>query len=581
MKALRSCMLLLLILVAAPLFICGSSLAESRPSRLALLPFKMNTPPSLAYLQEGIDDMLRTRLAWPGKVELIDRQTTFASLKAGGAPESAEEIKKWAGKLGADHVLFGSITSLGESLSLDATLLSVDEASSPLHIPIQIEKLDMLIPAVNQLAETVNDRVYGRETATLAASQPSLSAPADANRNPEFLLPQTLLRGQSISYLNPNFIEVTPEGSMRQAGIWRSQTLKEALLAIDTGDVDGDGRDELVAVSSDRLAVFRRVAQGLQLLAEHKAENLEHFKWVSLADVDGDDRLEILLMCLRQKNKTQAAGSESSQSVDERLEPASKVIELNGNKLVVLAERIPLYLNAVHFPGRGRLALAQQPGRFGELFEPDIYEFRLRDGKAVTASPVSLPASCNIFNFSTGDFNNDGAAEYAVITEDNRLVLLDASGNRIWRSRKRFGATTNALIGKIEDVRFNRVEYYYIPSPILVMDLNGDGILELVLNRTPDYSSFLPQGYKYYEASEIVSMSWDQLGLVENWKTREVSGMVSCIRTGDLNGDGTPELIASLVLGKDLLKLWEARSTVFSYDLNVGKKAQAETARKP
>ncbi|RMG62290.1 MAG: hypothetical protein D6722_18660, partial [Bacteroidetes bacterium] len=145
---------------------------------------------------------------------------------------------------------------------------------------------------------------------------------------------------------------------------------------------------------------------------------------------------------------------------------------------------------------------------------------------------------------------------------------------QLWRSRKRFGASTNYLIGAIEDQRYNQVEYFYLPSPIVLSDLNQDGILEIIVNRSPDYSSLLPQGFKYYEAGEIVSLSWNQLGLVENWKTREVGGMVTAIRLGDLTHDGVQELIASIVMGKEMLKFWESRSAVFSYDINVAAGAQ-------
>ena len=37
-----------------------------------------------------------------------------------------------------------------------------------------------------------------------------------ATRNPEFLLPGALVSGDKVSYLNPNFVEMTPEGSLRQ-----------------------------------------------------------------------------------------------------------------------------------------------------------------------------------------------------------------------------------------------------------------------------------------------------------------------------------------------------------------------------
>jgi hypothetical protein len=68
------------------------------------------------------------------------------------------------------------------------------------------------------------------------------------------------------------------------------------------------------------------------------------------------------------------------------------------------------------------------------------------------------------------------------------------------------------------------------------------------------------------------------MGMVENWKTRDISGMVTSIRVGDLDQDGVPELIASLVLAKDFLKLWESQSTIFSYDLNI---SQTKSAKKP
>ncbi len=122
------------------------------------------------------------------------------------------------------------------------------------------------------------------------------------------------------------------------------------------------------------------------------------------------------------------------------------------------------------------------------------------------------------------------------------------------------------------------VDYFYIPSPILVSDLNNDNIKEIIVNRSPDYNRFMPEGLKTYGSGEIVSLSWDQLGMVENWKTRDISGMVTSIRVADLNQDGVPELIASLVLAKDFLKLWESQSTIFTYDLNI---SQTKSAKKP
>jgi hypothetical protein len=64
------------------------------------------------------------------------------------------------------------------------------------------------------------------------------------------------------------------------------------------------------------------------------------------------------------------------------------------------------------------------------------------------------------------------------------------------------------------------------------------------------------------------------MGLIENWTTRELSGMVTSVRIADTNGDGVQELLVSVVLGKELLQIWKTESVIFAYDLNVEKKAR-------
>jgi hypothetical protein len=46
-----------------------STVAMAEPqATVAILPFTMHTPSDLHYLQDGIHDMLASRLAWQGKV---------------------------------------------------------------------------------------------------------------------------------------------------------------------------------------------------------------------------------------------------------------------------------------------------------------------------------------------------------------------------------------------------------------------------------------------------------------------------------------------------------------------------------
>ena len=86
-----------------------------------------------------------------------------------------------------------------------------------------------------------------------------------------------------------------------------------------------------------------------------------------------------------------------------------------------------------------------------------------------------------------------------------------------------WAATTNSFEAKVEDHRWNMADSYAIPSPILIADLRKNGIPEIVLNRnTTSLDKWLPNSMKYYDRGEIVSLSWDNKGLIENWKTQRV-----------------------------------------------------------
>ncbi|MEM5789343.1 MAG: hypothetical protein AAGU11_18685, partial [Syntrophobacteraceae bacterium] len=221
---------------------------------------------------------------------------------------------------------------------------------------------------------------------------------------------------------------------------------------------------------------------------------------------------------------------------------------------------------------RGKVLVGQQKGAIDDVgFKGNIMEMQLRGDKLTPTTPINVPDRCNVFNFAKADINGDKMEEIIAVDHSNRLLIMNPAGEQIWRGSGVFCATTNTFEAKVEDRRFNMVELFAIPSPILITDLNKDAIPEVVLNRaTTKIDQFLPDSFKSWDRGEVTSLSWDQLGMVENWKTRELSGMVTGIRIGDLNGDGKNQLVISMVLAKDLLKIGDLKSTIFTYDLNVG-----------
>ncbi len=541
---------------------------------IAVLPFTLHAPKDLGYLRDGVRSMLSSRLAWEGKVEVVDSgkvDSTVGPLQNNLTSRKAREIGR---KLGAEYVVYGSLTVLGQSASIDSKVVSVADGKEPVSLVSQTKTLDGLLPRINAYAQQINARLFNRKTA--AGESAPAGTGSQTNRNPEALIASLEPSQGSISYLNPNFIQVTPEGALRRQGLWRSQVFKAGFIGMDSGDLDGDGQPELVALSYKKLFVFHRQQQGLKILASFTGEKVDRFVWVSLADLNHDGRDEIYLTNLRQKMSLDSASDESiNPNSSQYPRVASFILEMRGSKLTVLASRQPYLLNTVYLSLGEKRLLGQKTDYPDRLFAPEISEMRLTGNRLVEGTPVSVPSYCNIFNFAMADVNNDQENEVIVITSDNRLRVLTKGGNQLWKSRKRFGATTNRLIGKVRDLRYNEIDFYYLPAPIIVADLNEDSIPELMINRSPDYTSILPQGIRYYEASEIVSLSWNQLGLVENWKSREVNGMVTSLRVADLNRDGTPDLLVSLVLGKDLMKFWQSNSVILSYSLNLTKPTPA------
>lgn len=549
-----------------------STASQEGVSRVAVLPFVMHAPSNLAYLQDGIRDMLGSRLAWQGKVQVVDRAATDQALKGAKADVSPEDAVRIGKALKADYVLFGSVTAIGQSVSIDARIIPVaGTGQQPVALSTQTRTMDDVIPQINNFAQEINQKVFGRPSEGVQQAKGS-EADDLANRNPELLIPGLAMSNDRISFINPNFIEVTPEASLRQPGIWKSQTFQGAITGMDTGDVDGDGREELVLTTHDKVMVYKKEANGLKPIATYTGSKVDRFLRVAVVDISADRNSKIFVTNLVRRNSTKPGVSGSIQGdpgYQERV--SSFALQYANGQLQKASEPTTFFLNGVQLPGRGKVLIGQEKGAPSEgPFRGGIYEMQLRGREIVPSAPLSLPDRCNVFNFAKADINGDQIEEIILVDPSNQLMIYTPGGDVLWRGDNVFAATTNYFEGKVEDRRYNHVDMYSIPSPILITDLNNDKIPEIIVTRSLDKASvLLPDSMKYIDKMEVVSLSWDNMGLIENWKTREIGGMVTGIQTADLDKDGTRELVASLVHAKDFLKLGDSKSTVFSYDLNI------------
>ena len=116
---------------------------------VAVLPFEMHAPSSMAYLQDGLRDMLASRLAANGGAKILEQSKVDAMLAKPGKALSQEEAVELVRQLGVDYLVTGSLTSLGGSMSIDAKVFSSSGSPRPLSFYASAAQESEVIGAVN------------------------------------------------------------------------------------------------------------------------------------------------------------------------------------------------------------------------------------------------------------------------------------------------------------------------------------------------------------------------------------------------------------------------------------------------
>jgi TolB-like protein len=545
---------LVLVLIIPLLFTAAGSAAETA-KKVAILPFEINAPKDLSYLREGIMDMLASRIPWEGKVEVIEEQLVKEALSGREGALNEAAAREVGTTLGADYVLFGSLTVFGESVSIDAKMIALKEDRPPVSVYAQTKGMGEVIPRINDFAQDINNKIFGRGPAPVATA-PSQSRFSKAH-------PETIMSGPAPSTPAPqggsSFVQLE-SGRDASSDIFKSQKLSFPVLGMDVGDLDGDGRPEIVVLSKLKEVIVYQWDQGrLNKRGSFQGEKRDNLVWVCLVDANHDGKAEVYVSNLR----------------DQRL--ASYVLEWRGDGLKKLATEIEWYFNRLTVPGKETMLLGQKKN-MEDIFIPGVYHLQFAGGSYQPLEGISLPRRANVFNFTQGDLDGDGKLETAFIFPgEERLYLVDDDGSRLWQSREYYGATANILEGKSPNSGSTRVpggggatdgdevETYYIPSPLLLVDLNNDERLEILANRNLSLSSRILASQRNFSDGEIQSMTWTGDDLLPQWKTRPLRGMVVSYRLADVDGDGQEELVAAAVLERGTFK--KAKSIIYVYEL--------------
>ncbi len=130
--------------------------------RVIILPFEVYAQEDLSYLKQQIPQVIKTQLEQEGARVLILDNQTLASRQL--RTDSVAAIRQIGVETGAQYVVWGSLTWLGQNFSLDSKLLSSDKVEDPHVFSAEGEGVENLPATVKTLVQAMALKLFKRET---------------------------------------------------------------------------------------------------------------------------------------------------------------------------------------------------------------------------------------------------------------------------------------------------------------------------------------------------------------------------------------------------------------------------------
>jgi TolB-like protein len=550
----KNCLIGLILIVAS---LCTPLWGFAKPLQVAIVPFKVNAEKDLSYLRDGIVDMLSSRLYWENKVEVINRQAVEKAASSVPGTLNESKAQNLGKKLGADYVLFGSLTVFGNSVSIDAKMVDVTGKKEPLTFFNQSQGMDQVIPSINLFASDINKKEFGRVMETRRVS-PSPQAPASktAQAEPNFREnPNKLLTGGFVGPEMQNAQKGTPGsafistqmGSGQALQFWKSRNFKQLITGVAIGDIDGDGKNETVFTTDHTLEAYRyenKRFRKIGTLAEHK---LDHFIGVDVADINGNGVAEIFVSALDPFRKY----------------VKSFVVEFNGKNFTEIVPETNWYFRVVNVPKRGHILLGQKQG-LNSPFNKPVFELVWQNSGFEAVNKAMDAKRANVLGLAIGNAMNDGTEAAVAFDKLDYLNLYSSTGKEIWKDGEKSGGTPDYF--ELPDQGTDDMKNYaYYPMRILIKDINKDGKNDVITVNNHRLSELI--SFRTFTHGEIEIRSWDGIGLPVLWKTRKLSDYIIDFGVGDFNNDGRDELVIALVQKTGSVVFTEPKSALIAYEL--------------
>ncbi|MDO9565338.1 MAG: outer membrane protein assembly factor BamA [Candidatus Desulfaltia sp.] len=155
---------LLSLLIITTIFLLPNAVYSQRSVSIVILPFEIYSQEDLSYLKAEIPDVIKKQLKQDGAdVIVLESISDLPDYPGKKTALDIDAIRNIGLKNGADHVVWGSFTRIGQKFSLDAKMIESFGQSPPKLFYVEGKGMENLLGSVNGLAGELGIKLFKRE----------------------------------------------------------------------------------------------------------------------------------------------------------------------------------------------------------------------------------------------------------------------------------------------------------------------------------------------------------------------------------------------------------------------------------
>ncbi len=506
---------------------------------IAIVPLEMNATQDLSFLQKGLFTMLASRIADPGKVDILQRESVEKAMEQAQAnpltqgPLNESKARLIGAGLNADYLLYGSLTLFGQSMSLDMFLVDVKGSSPTLSFSKQANDPGAVITELDKIASELNLKAFHRQPVQIIPEAQQYVQPV-----------QQQTGGDSYSSPLTNFRYLYAANGI--------------INGIATGDVDGDKKNEVVIIFEHAIEILKRDPAG-KLIPFKRIEDGQHVDLIGVdaADINHNGTEEIFVTRLHKETGF----------------IQSFVIEFNGTSFQKIVQDLPWYLRAVTDNTGKKSLFAQKSGRKGPYAGKNVFRVHWINNTYEAGDVLSVPDGFTVMSMAFGSDIGATASKGILYTDqEGRLTIVNENGKLEWISESGYGGSKlyytfhedNAI--RMIDSDNEKKGVFFQPRNIM-LGKNSDGKQDVIVIKNKESADYTFGNIRTYKTGDIEVMRWSEMGLAPQTAAKKIPGQVTGMAVGDSGKTGKKELLVTVVKKRNNFAPKKSKSIIIAYDL--------------